>query len=357
MEEEDGACCSTRMPPLAARCAPARGSRRGACVSTPLHLNPWCCPHSWNRLETRLREHLAAADAAGTGWTALDAHRRAFEEFVAATTTYRPLLLRIKAAYDATLRDAAASALDGAHLRGELATAPARLVRPRREPWRRACQPRRARAPGLSTADSAVAHVARGRKTDRPRRCRRRVKPPSGTPRQCTQSWRQRWHWQRARPHRSVVVVEHSCVLCRWGFRLRRTWGGQPSVLLMHVKRAAAALLYTRRKLAAQYCTPNTRGPPGRGGRGRGRGGAGRRTARHRHNEARGGGCRGSQCGQPRGAADAQQLGRADESAARRRWQRRCRSAAGGLTLSPNLQTRRRLQESCNRLSWLGQPI
>ncbi|KIZ07805.1 hypothetical protein MNEG_0163 [Monoraphidium neglectum] len=43
-------------------------------------------------------------------------------------TTYRPLLLRVKAAYDPVLRDAAASTYDNVHLRGELARAPAELA-------------------------------------------------------------------------------------------------------------------------------------------------------------------------------------------------------------------------------------
>jgi hypothetical protein len=55
--------------------------------------------------------------------------RQAFEGFLQAMTTYRPLLLRVKAAYDPVLRDAAASTYDNVHLRGELARAPAELVR------------------------------------------------------------------------------------------------------------------------------------------------------------------------------------------------------------------------------------
>lgn len=55
--------------------------------------------------------------------------RKVFEAFLLGMTTYRPLLLRIKAAYDPVLRDATASVYDNAHIRGELARAPAELVR------------------------------------------------------------------------------------------------------------------------------------------------------------------------------------------------------------------------------------
>jgi hypothetical protein len=43
-------------------------------------------------------------------------------------TTYRPLLLRIKQAYDAALADAAGSAYDHVHLQTELSLMPQRHV-------------------------------------------------------------------------------------------------------------------------------------------------------------------------------------------------------------------------------------
>jgi len=51
-----------------------------------------------------------------------------FEEFIRSITTYRPLLLQIKAAYEPVLRDALCSYYDYVHLFGELATAPAQLA-------------------------------------------------------------------------------------------------------------------------------------------------------------------------------------------------------------------------------------
>lgn len=50
------------------------------------------------------------------------------EALVAETTTYRPLLLRVKAAYDAAARAGAAAAGDRAELRCALAGAPERLA-------------------------------------------------------------------------------------------------------------------------------------------------------------------------------------------------------------------------------------
>ncbi|KAI8465116.1 MAG: hypothetical protein J3K34DRAFT_525665 [Monoraphidium minutum] len=88
------------------------------------------------RLAAQLAARLQAARTlhGGTGFSygaamlELGAYRQAFEGFLQATTTYRPLLLRVKAAYDAALRDAAASAHDNAHMRGELARAPAQMA-------------------------------------------------------------------------------------------------------------------------------------------------------------------------------------------------------------------------------------
>jgi hypothetical protein len=48
--------------------------------------------------------------------------------FIASMTTYRPLLLRIKQAYDTALEDAAGSAYDHVHLQTELSLMPQRHV-------------------------------------------------------------------------------------------------------------------------------------------------------------------------------------------------------------------------------------
>jgi hypothetical protein len=90
-----------------------------------------------SRLEAQLRERLrairdmqgpSAAGAHGAAALALDAHRRVFERFLQGAPTYRPLLLRVKAAYDPALRDALGSIYDHVHLKGQLAEAPARAV-------------------------------------------------------------------------------------------------------------------------------------------------------------------------------------------------------------------------------------
>lgn len=47
----------------------------------------------------------------------LDAYRQAFEAFIHSFTTYRPLLLRIKAQYDAALDDALESMQENIHMR------------------------------------------------------------------------------------------------------------------------------------------------------------------------------------------------------------------------------------------------
>jgi hypothetical protein len=51
-----------------------------------------------------------------------------FHMFIASMTTYRPLLLRIKQAYDTALEDAAGSAYDHVHLQTELSLMPQRHV-------------------------------------------------------------------------------------------------------------------------------------------------------------------------------------------------------------------------------------
>lgn len=60
--------------------------------------------------------------------SAISYNVQAFEGFLQSMTTYRPLLLRIKAAYDPVLRDAMASTYDNVHMKSELAQAPAKLV-------------------------------------------------------------------------------------------------------------------------------------------------------------------------------------------------------------------------------------
>lgn len=51
-----------------------------------------------------------------------------FDMFISSMTTYRPLLLRIKQAYEAALEDAVASAYDHVHLHTELSLMPHRHV-------------------------------------------------------------------------------------------------------------------------------------------------------------------------------------------------------------------------------------
>jgi len=82
-------------------------------------------------LEMQLSARLAAIDGmAGKagGWgrakLRMDAHRHAFEGFIASTTVYRSLLLHIKAAYDEVLEDAVASAYDNIQLREKLSCMP-----------------------------------------------------------------------------------------------------------------------------------------------------------------------------------------------------------------------------------------
>eukprot|EP00951_Prasinocladus_malaysianus_P004382 scaffold30748_cov43-Prasinocladus_malaysianus.AAC.5 len=59
----------------------------------------------------------------------LDAYRQAFEAFIHSFTTYRPLLLRIKAQYDVALEDALESAHENVHMKSELAVIEQRRLR------------------------------------------------------------------------------------------------------------------------------------------------------------------------------------------------------------------------------------
>ncbi|KAF6253169.1 hypothetical protein COO60DRAFT_1670071 [Scenedesmus sp. NREL 46B-D3] len=97
---------------------------------------PWLPAHM--RLHTRRLEaclhqakHTAANLQVHSGsWGAaklnVDVYRRVFHMFIASMTTYRPLLLRIKTAYDTALEDAAGSAYDHVHLQAELSLMPQR---------------------------------------------------------------------------------------------------------------------------------------------------------------------------------------------------------------------------------------
>ena len=66
---------------------------------------------------------------AGAGLV-LDAHRQVFEAFIHSFTTYRPLLLGIKGAYEEALQDALASQADNIHMKAQLAVLHQRKVKP-----------------------------------------------------------------------------------------------------------------------------------------------------------------------------------------------------------------------------------
>lgn len=59
----------------------------------------------------------------------LDAHRQVFEAFIHSFTTYRPLLLGIKGAYEEALQDALASQAENIHMKAQLAVLQQRKVR------------------------------------------------------------------------------------------------------------------------------------------------------------------------------------------------------------------------------------
>uniref|UniRef100_A0A061S9K7 Flagellar associated protein n=2 Tax=Tetraselmis sp. GSL018 TaxID=582737 RepID=A0A061S9K7_9CHLO len=99
-------------------------------------------PRLLQRLEYLLQEKLRLADsiaspyddpggAAQQGMSSmrLDAYRQAFEAFIHSFTTYRPLLLRIKAQYDAALEDALQSSQEHVHMKAELAVVEQRRIR------------------------------------------------------------------------------------------------------------------------------------------------------------------------------------------------------------------------------------
>ncbi|KAK9808839.1 hypothetical protein WJX72_004735 [[Myrmecia] bisecta] len=83
------------------------------------------------RLTERLTQSYGpnAAQSHGVANMTLDAHRQTFEAFIHSFTTYRGLLLRIKAAYDAALEDALASSHDNVYMRAELAVQEQRQAR------------------------------------------------------------------------------------------------------------------------------------------------------------------------------------------------------------------------------------
>ena len=58
----------------------------------------------------------------------LDAHRQAFEAFIHSFTTYRPLLLKVKEAYEEALQDALSSQADNIHMKAQLAVLHQRKV-------------------------------------------------------------------------------------------------------------------------------------------------------------------------------------------------------------------------------------
>ena len=57
----------------------------------------------------------------------LDAYRQAFDALVNSLTTYKPLLTRLKAEYDAALEDALRSSYENIHMRAALAVSEAQL--------------------------------------------------------------------------------------------------------------------------------------------------------------------------------------------------------------------------------------
>ncbi|KAL3144005.1 hypothetical protein ABBQ32_003813 [Trebouxia sp. C0010 RCD-2024] len=59
----------------------------------------------------------------------LDAHRQVFEAFIHSFTTYRPLLLKIRGAYEEALQDALACQADNIHMKAQLAALHQRKAR------------------------------------------------------------------------------------------------------------------------------------------------------------------------------------------------------------------------------------
>lgn len=58
----------------------------------------------------------------------LDAHRQVFEAFIHSFTTYRPLLLKVRGAYEEALQDALTSQADNIHMKAQLAVLHQRKV-------------------------------------------------------------------------------------------------------------------------------------------------------------------------------------------------------------------------------------
>ena len=61
----------------------------------------------------------------------LDAHRQVFEAFIHSFTTYRPLLLKIRGAYEEALQDALNSQADNIHMKAQLAALNQRKAGPK----------------------------------------------------------------------------------------------------------------------------------------------------------------------------------------------------------------------------------
>ena len=71
----------------------------------------------------RLQEAYSQQDRStlATANLALDAYRQVFEAFIHSFTTYRPLLLKIRGAYEEALQDALSSQADNIHMKAQLA--------------------------------------------------------------------------------------------------------------------------------------------------------------------------------------------------------------------------------------------
>ena len=59
----------------------------------------------------------------------LDAHRQVFEAFIHSFTTYRPLLLKVRQAFEEALEDALSSQADNIHMKAQLAALHQRKAR------------------------------------------------------------------------------------------------------------------------------------------------------------------------------------------------------------------------------------
>lgn len=72
--------------------------------------------------DCRLQEAYAQPDRNSLAMSnlVLDAHRQVFEAFIHSFTTYRPLLLKIRGAYEEALQDALNSQADNIHMKAQL---------------------------------------------------------------------------------------------------------------------------------------------------------------------------------------------------------------------------------------------